>query len=128
MAGTIDRILGVQPGRHHLVEKLGDRVGFEERLVADDEHRDLAVRRDLEEPVGFLAQIDVGYVELDLFGAHKDHGALHPGSGERADQVVFLGHSVPPWGTLGGPGSKIGRGSATVKMRGTARAAAPADA
>ena len=117
VAGTIDRILGMQPGRHHLVEEFGDRVGFEERLVLDDENRDLAVRRNLEEPVGLLAEIDVGYVELDLFGAHQDHGALHPGSGERADQVVFLGHSVPPSGACGGPSRKIGRASLAVKTQ-----------
>ena len=115
--GPLDRVVRMEPRRHDLVEEFGDRVRFEERLVLDDQNRDLAVRRNLEEPVGLLSEIDVGYVELDLFGAHQDHGALHPGSGERADQVVFLGHSVPPSGACGGPPGKIGRAHLAVKTR-----------
>ena len=88
------RIFRVQTGRHRFVQKFGNGVGFEKDFLIDLEHGDFAVRRNLQEPVGFVPEINKCDLELDVFGAHGNHGALDPRSGERADQVVFDGHEI----------------------------------
>ena len=88
MARAGQRVFRVQAGRYHLVQEFRYGIGFEKRYIVDEQYRDLAVRRDLEEPVWFVAQIDVSHFKIDGLRTHHNHGALDPGSSNRTDQVV----------------------------------------
>ena len=51
---------------------------IERNLFIDFQHRHFTVRRNLQEPVGLVPKIDKCDLELDVFGAHCNHGALDP--------------------------------------------------
>ena len=81
MPGTLERVFRMQPRRDLLVQVLGDRVRLEQGPPVHLQHRDFPVRRQLEEPVRLVAQIDVGDFKVHVLGAQDNHGALYPRSG-----------------------------------------------
>jgi hypothetical protein len=56
--------------------------------VVDAQHRYLLVRRDGEEPVRPVVRVNVTELEIDLFLAQHDRGALHPRTGLEADEQI----------------------------------------
>ena len=81
MPGTLERVFRMQPRRDLLVQVFGDRVRLEQGPPIHLQHRDFPVRRQLEEPIRLVAEIDVGDFKFHVLGAQDNHGALDPGSG-----------------------------------------------
>lgn len=65
---------------------------FENHLVAHLQHRHLAQRRNLQEPVRLVVEIDVDPLERDAFLGKRNHRALNEGTEFMADELEFVGH------------------------------------
>jgi len=70
-----------------LLQIFEDDGGFEDRGVADQQHRRLAERRYRQEPVRLVGKIDIDALEFNAFFGQRDHRALHIGAQFVADQL-----------------------------------------
>lgn len=69
---------------------------FENHLVAHLQHRHLAQRRNLQEPVRLVVEIDVDALERNTLLGERDHRALNEGAKFVADELEFIGHWSSP--------------------------------
>jgi hypothetical protein len=95
MLGAAQRIARVQRLRFGFLEIFQDHRGLENRGVADHQNRRLAERRDFQEPVRLVRQIDIDPFERDALFGQRDHGALHIGAKLVADQSERCGQNHP---------------------------------
>ena len=76
----------MQPLRLGLLKIFQNDRGFENRDVADLQHRCLAERRDCQEPIRLVDEIDVDALEGNALFRQRNHRALHIGTELVADQ------------------------------------------
>src|ERR1700760_2627016 len=69
-----------------LLQIFQDDGGFEDGVIADDKHRRLAERRNLQKPVRLVGKIDVDPLERNALLCQRDHRALHIGTEIVADE------------------------------------------
>jgi hypothetical protein len=99
--GTLERIGRMQRRALRVLQIFEDHGGLEDRGVADQQHRRLAERGDLQEPVRLAGEIDVDAFERHALLGERDHGALHIGAELVADERQ-LGHGeCRPSGSTG---------------------------
>jgi len=96
MFGARKRIVRMQRMRLGILEIFEDDGGFEHRLVADPEHRHLAERRNLQEPVGLVIEIDIDPFEWHALLGERNHCALHVRAELVADERKFIRHCTSP--------------------------------
>jgi hypothetical protein len=94
MLGTGQCIVWMQRLGLGLLQIFENDGGFEDRPVADLQHRRLAERRDREKPVRLVAEINVDPLEGDALLRQRDHRALHVGAEFVADQFERRGHGI----------------------------------
>jgi hypothetical protein len=82
--------------RSDLVEVLENDRRLEEDRLPHLEGGNLPQRRDTQEPVGLVLQVDVDDVVLDPFFIQQDDRPLDVGSELEADQFEFFCHGQPP--------------------------------
>ena len=91
MLGALQGILRMQfCAALRLLDILANDVALEQRHLAvircDAEHRHLAERRDFQEPVRLVGEIDIDPLEGNALLVQRDHRALHIGTKFVADQ------------------------------------------
>jgi hypothetical protein len=95
MVGAARRVGRVQRLCLGLLQIFQDDGRFENRVIADQEHRRLAERRDVQEPVRLMREIDIDALEGRTLFGERDHCALHIRAKLVADQFERGGHGSP---------------------------------
>ena len=86
MLGAPQGIGRMQRAQLGLLKIFQDDGGFENRDIADLQHRRLAERRDREKPIRLVGEIDIHALEGNALFGQRDHRALHIGTQLMADQ------------------------------------------